>query len=360
MNNLVPPILIVGILRKNNDKLTMTSTLNLMAYMAKQFNMELYFFTPKDFNPKDKTVRATLIAGNTQIEKIIPLPKIIFNDFECFKGEKRKEIKSLLQKESYFVRRGLSMTKQEIYNLLIKDEKFKAFLIESHVVKNFEHFLSLLKQYNNNVILKPSKGMQGAGVSEIIFSEEGYAISNDESGRKLFKTAEEFKTYYDKTFVKVKYILQPYFNSRTKDGNPFDIRIHARRAAEGKFKIFPYPRIGRSPKNILSNISAGGYTMPIEKFLEEEFGDNWKKVRDMLTDLGNSFPEHFQSLLPKKISSMGLDVGIQRHGDSCELKFFEVNLAGPGYDAIKTEAAFANLEYLQYLGERLAKGTLKK
>ena len=344
----------VGVLKQSNN-LGKYTTDNLMAYMARQFNIELYFFTTKDFNPEDKTIHATFLEGTSWIERTIPLPKITYNTFECFSGEPRKEIKSMLMKESYFVRRGIFMTKAEIYNKLIADGKFNEFLIESHTVKSFEHLLELLKQYNNDVVLKPIHGMQGTGINKITFNEKGYVIRNDTFGEKFFKTVDEFRNYYDENLAQSQNILQPYIVSRTKNGYPFDIRLHARRAAEGKFKVFPYPRIGGSSEGILSNISAGGHTMPIVKFLKEEFGNDWKIIQVDLMNLGEVFPDYFQSLLPKMITSMGLDVGIQRRGPSYELKLFEVNVGGPGFGAIPIEAAFANMEYLQYLGKTIGK-----
>ena len=148
--------------------------------------------------------------------------------------------------------------------------------------------------------------------------------------------------------------MQPYIVSRTKYGNPFDIRIHARRGAEGKFKLIPYPRIGGNPEGVLSNISAGGHTMPIEKFLINEFGKDWQIIDDMLTQLGKILPDYVQSVVDTTLASMGIDVGIQRRGNSYELKIFEVNLASPGVSAIRIEAAFADLEYCRYLGRQLA------
>lgn len=359
----IPPLR-VGVLVNasvlgNNRNLSQISSLNLMAYMARQFNIELYFFTSQDFNPENKTVQAKLIDGNKSVEKIIPLPKIVYNDFDFFKGEKRMEIKSLIKKETYFVCKGISMTKKKIYDLLIADGKFKKFLIESHEIKSFEHFLSLLEQYGNDVVLKPIRGMQGTGVNEITFTEKGYIVTNDKIGKVFLKEIDEFKNYYKENFTQGKYILQPYFASRTKDGKSFDIRVHVRRGAEGKFKVFPYPRISGTPEGILSNISAGGHTMPILKFLKHEFGDDCKMLYNQLMDLGNNFPKHFQSLLPKMITSMGLDVGIHRSGSSYDLKLFEVNISGPGTGAIPMEAAFANLEYLQYLGKCLREGKLQ-
>ena len=349
----------VGVIKQTKAALPEVSVLNLMVYMARQFNIELYFFSTKDFNPADKTVHATLIDGNTQMERIIPLPKIIYNPFNWFKGEPGKEIKSLITKECYFVRQQLSMTKQKIFDKLIADGRFKKFLIESNPIKSFDEILRLLEKYNNDVIVKPSRGMQGNGVLRITFNGTEYVITDKECTIFL-KSIDELRNYYNEKLTRTEQMLQPYFNSRTKDGLPFDIRLHAQRAAEGRFRIFPYPRIGKSPKSILSNLSAGGHTVPLQKFLKEEFGEDCRIVLDSLTKLGNNFPEHFQTLLPKKISSMGLDVGIQRNGNSYELKIFEVNVGGPGTSGLEIQAAFAYLKYIQYLGKSLAEGTSAK
>ena len=342
-------------MKRNNDKLETTSALNLMAYMARQFNIELYFFTSKDVHMEDKTVDAVLIDGNKQTPKTIPLPKIVYNHFECLTDEPRREMKSFLQRECFFVNSGVWLEKQKMYNLLLKDGKFKNFLIESHPVKDFEDLLLLLEKYNNDVVVKPDGGMQGNGVTRIIHNDDGYLITHPKM-TVLLKTDEEFLTFYNEYFTQRKQILQPYIISRTKYGTPFDIRIHARRGAGGKFQLFPYPRIGRDPESILSNISAGGHTMPIWKFLRQEYGDDCKMIHSLLIDFGSKFSNYIQSLFDKRISSMGIDVSIQRRDNSYELKIFEVQSDLPGYSAIETVAAFVNLEYIQYLCKKLAEG----
>lgn len=352
-----PPPLIVGVLRRTKNKLPLASTINLMAYMARQFNIELYFFTTKDFNPKDKTIQATLIDGSTQIEKIIPLPKLVYDPNGLWY---EKEIKELLVKESYFFQYGWGgVSKEKIYSILSSDDRFKEFLIETHVVNDFKTFLTLFGQYHDDVVLKPEKGSMGENVVRIFAEKEKYIVLRLEK-KILLNSVIELQNYYEENFIRRTQILQPYIISRTKYGNPFDIRVHTRRGAEGKFKIFPYPRCGRNPESILSNIATGGYTIPIVKFLKQEYGDDWKMIRDKLMYLGKNIPDLIQSFSEKNIFAMGIDVGIQRRDDSYELKIFEVNTLNPGISSIPIEAAFANLEYIQYLGKCLAEGTLKK
>ena len=349
--------LIVGVLRKKTTKLPKYSELYLMTCMAKSFNIELYFFTAQDIHIQDKTVDAVLIEGNLCTPKTIPLPTIIYNDEDSYTDESAKEVKPLIKKECYLVRNGVVSTKKKIYDILNADGRFRSFLIETHPCKSFEEFLSLFEDYNHDVILKPEDGMQGKGIVRITFNEKQYVI-NDNTERFILNNVTELKDYYSEHFAQLKYILQPYIVSRTKDGNPFDVRLHACRGAQGKFCLIIYPRIGRNSKGILSNISAGGYTTSIYRFLKQEYGDEYETVYRKLATLGYTFPDYFQSFFQTKIQAMALDVGIQRVGDSYELKIFEVQSIGHGTSFLEQYVSVMNMEYLQYLGERLVTGTL--
>ena len=348
----------VGVLRAHKKALPMKSALNLMAYMAKNFNIELYFFTPRDINFENKTVKAIFTEGSKRTTKVIPLPKIIDNDPELFNGVPGINLKNKLKNYCYCIRPKQNLSKQKVYDILFADGRFKELLIETHEIKNFEHFLSLLEQYNNDVVMKPIGGTEGRNIFRIARDDKKYIITPGKEATFSLTDA-EIKKFYDENFTQRKQVLQPYIVSRTKDGNPFDIRIHARRGKGGKFELFPYPRLGNI-NGILSNISAGGYSIPIKNFLKNEFGNDWKTLYDQLINLGNTLPNYFQSFFKQKILAIGIDVGIQRCGDSYELKIFEVNHNNPGTRVIQIEAAFSLLEYLQYLGKCLAKGTLEK
>ena len=342
----------VGILSSNKNEFPQTSPTNLMAYMARNFNIELYLFTPKDIDFEKKTVKALLVEGKKRTPKTIPLPKIVDSVPEIFLKERGRELQRRLEKICHCVRPKQNLSKGRIYDILSADARFKKLLIETHDLKDFNHFLSLLEQYQNDVVVKLSSGTEGRDVFRITFENDKYTIcpGNEEPFSLAVK---DFINFYNEHFSSSRQVLQPYITSRTKYGNPFDIRIHARRGADGNFKLFPYPRLG-SPGGILSNISAGGYSIPIKTFLMNEFGNDWQMLYDKIIKIGNTLPDYLQSFFKKTVLAMGIDVGIQRRGDSYELKIFEVNHNNPGTKAIKVEAVFSLLEYLQYLGRQLA------
>ena len=344
------PFLRVGILRKGNpSNWAPDSPQFTMFYTAKNFNIELLLFTPKDIDFKNKTVKATTLDGFKKIQKVVPLPRIIDNPASIFGGEFGTELRQL-SKEYFFTRNPINSTKQKIYDVLLADGLFKDFLIDTITIENFEHFLTLLGQYNNDVILKPSGGNEGKGVARISFDGKIYHITvkND---KIIITTDKDLQKFYDEHFSQVKYVLQPYIVSRTRHGNPFDIRIHTRRGAEGKFRVSPYPRIGNE-NGVVSNVASGGYTMNLDVFLQIEFGNDWEQLYKRIMDLGNTFPEYYQSFFKTTLFDVGIDVGIQRRDKNYELKIFEVNTYCGG-SFVRVTDAVTRFEYFHYVAQKL-------
>jgi len=349
-------LLRVGVLRKNKPRvLAPDSPLYTMFYVAKHFDVELFMFTPKDIDFANKTANAITLEGTKKIQKIIPLPKIIDNPASIFGGDYSKELKELA-KDYYFTRSPMNSSKQNIYNMLLAEGRFKDFLIDTHTLKDFEHFRTLFAQYSNDVILKPAGSNEGKGVARISLDGGQYVI-NLKTDKINLKTVDELKTFYDEHFSSVKYVLQPYIVSRTHLGNPFDIRIHTRRGAEGKFKVLPYPRIGNE-NGVVSNVGSGGYTMNLDSFLKTEFGNDSEAIYNAIMNLGNNFPEYYQSFFKTQLFDVGIDVGIQKRGNSYELKIFEVNTYCGG-SFVRVEDAITRFEYFHYINQKLRDGSLK-
>ena len=340
----------VGVLRKAIGRLWNPDSPSFtMFYTAKNFNIELLAFTPKDIDFANKTVNATILEGTQRIRKTVPLPKIIDNPASLFNGEYGKMLKTL-EKDYFFTRHAEHTSKQNIYNMLLKDGRYKDLLIDTHTVEGFAHFMTLLRKYGNDVILKPAGGNEGKGVARITSDGAQYVI-NLKTDKITLKTVDDLKKFYDENFSATRHVLQPYITSRTRFGNPFDIRIHTRRGAGGKFKVSPYPRIGNE-NGVVSNVGSGGYTMRFDLFLKAEFGDDWKTLYDRIMELGNNFPEYYQTFFKSELFDVGIDLGIQKRGDSYELKIFEVNTYLGG-SFVRVEDAVTRLEYYYYVAEKL-------
>ena len=349
----------VGIFRREfPDQLT---TLKAMSYMAKHFNVELFFFAIKDINFEDNTVNAVRIDGDNRTREIIPIPKIIDNHPHVFWNENGDKVQRLIR-DHYFIRRanrlhsGKLVTKQTMHDILLKDGRFKDYLIETHPVSSFKEFFALLTKYNQDVVMKPLNGSEGEGVTRILFKNDKY-VAHLKKKKFVLQTEDDLAKFYDEHFTDRRQILQPYIISRTRQGAPFDIRLHLRRGAEGKFNLFPYPRIG-SQRGIVSNISAGGHTMPIKTFLQIEFGNRWRKIHHELTEFAMDFIEFYQSLFRNILYNVGIDVAILRRGKDYEFKIFEINMSYLGSTAIPIQAAITSFEYYCYIDRQLKEGKL--
>ena len=345
------PPLRVGVLRQNKNIWMPQHTICAMFYTAKQFNIELFLFSANDIDFENKTINATFLEENNKVERVIPFPRIIDNSI--FYGEDGRKL-ALLEKDCYLIRHSLNTTKQKVYEMLLADGRFKDFLIETHVVENFGQFLTLFEQYNKDVILKPLRGARGIGVARITFDDNKYVVNlkND----KIPLTAEEFAKFYTDNFTQRRHILQEYIVSRTRQGNPFDVRVHTRRGAGGKFKLTLFPRIGNAA-GVVSNIASGGYSMNISTFLKVEFGNDWRMIYDALIKFGSVFPDYYQNFFTVPIFDIGVDVGIQKRGNVYYFKIFEVNtyIDGPFFEI---EDAITHFEYYRYIDQRIREGLI--
>lgn len=351
----VNPPLCVGIMKKvKNHFWEMSNARFPMFLMAKHFNIELLFFLPQDIDFENKTVKALVMENGNVVQKIAPIPKIVDNDIMLSRGE-TAPIMNRLREYCYFIRPIGGMGKQKFYNELSKDGRFNEFLIKTYTVESFENLLFLLEQYGD-AVLKPGNGVGGGGVVRIKISDGNYVLTF-KTETTILKNSEELQTFYKENLTQKPYLLQPYVTSRTRQGNPFDIRIHARRGAGGKFKTFLYPRIGNAD-GVISNVVAGGFTMKLENFLPAEFGDDWKKVHSQLMDLADRFPEYYQSFYNDTIFDIGIDVGIQKRGDVYELKLFEAYIQ-PGFTLIRNEVAVTNFDYYRYIDQKLREGSIR-
>ncbi|MBQ3443839.1 MAG: hypothetical protein IJG33_11400 [Selenomonadaceae bacterium] len=347
------PLLQVGIMKKGTCKFWELSNPRYPLFcMAKHFNIELLLFEPEDIDFKDKTVKAIALENNSKVEKVAPLPRIIDNDIAYFHGE-TAAIMEQLGKQSYLIRPASIIKSQPFSAMISKDEHFKDLLIDTQAVRDFNQLLSLLDKYQDDVILKPTTGGGNKSLVRIHFDNGRYvATVNGET--ITLKSINSLLQFYEEISSQKNYIVQPYCMSRTRQGNPFTIRLHTRRGAEGQAKVFAYPQIGRQ-KDLVPAVS---YTMDFEDFLKAEFGKDWKTLRDKLMNLGQDFPESYQSFLKGTLFEMGLDVCIQRNGDAYDLKIFEAYIQ-PDFANISNEIAVTSFEYYQYLNEKFQDGSLK-
>ena len=148
--------------------------------------------------------------------------------------------------------------------------------------------------------------------------------------------------------------MQPFIKSATRNGEPFDVRLQARRIDGERFFVNPYVRVG-SPKGIISNYAGGGYTMALDMFLRSNYNqDEQVEIKSKIMQLGEEFPSHYANLLGDgRIFDLGLDLAVAKEGESFKLWLFEVNTLIGGHNYGLGDAK-AHCMYLRYLVDNYA------
>ena len=326
--------------------------LRTMFAVAQLYDLDFFQFSPKDVDVEKKVINGLFWDAETEsyVRRETPYPDIVDDQFSF--RRKDPELYDELKEHCYMTFMPLGR-KTQIFNRIAKTD-FAKYLIETHHFKDIEDIDSMLGE-GKAVIIKPNNGGRGNDIFKLHKNEDNtYSLKTGEVTTNL--TLDELKSEYYSKFEE-RFIVQPFVDSLTDNGNPFDIRMHLRRAKDGKWSFaLVYPRIGSS-KGIISNVAKGGtISYDVKSFLKQEIGDDWTRISKELYHLAKKFPAAIQSFYRKRIDSLALDVAIHRSNGN-EMKFFEVNTY-PGVTHSPFESSEASIQFYRYLLNRKEEGKL--
>lgn len=325
----------VGMLRTNKNPLILARS---VAYVCQHYQIDFFYFSPEDVDIKNKKINAQFFEKGKWIRKTVDYPCVVDN--EPMKSV-NKELYSSLKEKAKLTTNPIG-GKSKVFRLLENSHLFEDVLIPYVLVEKPDDVLLFLNKYNK-ILLKPVFSNKGRNIIVIEQLGDVYRLMNDSIATDY--SYEELISIMKSNYLKPTYICQPFIESKTKDGSPFDIRLHVRKNENGKWqKVKIYPRIGLG-KNITSNISQGGGISPIVPFLQSNFGEEWRKIKDKLEHLCKSFPNRFESLYNYNLDALGIDLGVDSKGN---IGLFEVNTY-PGQQFFYAEDAEVRVAYYRYL-----------
>ncbi|MCJ0965373.1 YheC/YheD family protein [Mammaliicoccus sciuri] len=330
----------IGMLRNPKKPGLMSRT---VAYVCNHYGLEFFYFNPIDVDVNSKLIKARFLKDGEWIKKTINYPDIIDND--PMLSKKYPDLIKSLKKNSILTTHLIG-SKKESFNLMHKSKQFEDILIPYKLVGSFDDIEESLTKYHK-VLMKPSVSNKGQDIYVLEKNNENYQVYTDFSKKNHNKI--ELELFYNNHLCEKLYICQPFIESQTNFGSPFDIRIHIRKNSEGNWKVVKmYPRIGFG-KNITSTMTQGGGTIDLNSFLEHQFDKDSKIIKDKLLHLSNNLPVKFQNLYSKPLDALGIDLGITPNGD---IWLFEINIY-PAQKYFQTEDAEARVEYYKFLGKNM-------
>ncbi|MDT2521736.1 YheC/YheD family protein [Enterococcus raffinosus] len=311
----------------------------LTSYVCDHYGMDFIFFSPEDINFEEKTINALVYINGDWKEQQTGFPLVIDNEIL-----RDQNFMMTLDRECYLTNHILG-SKQIVFEKLKNAGGFEDVLIPYEMIASVEDIYKFI-DLHGCTLLKPIVSNQGRNIYTVDKVEGKLKVDTD--GTSEYYSEEDFLTFYDKTFKRRNYIAQPFIDSKTKQGDPFDIRLHVRKDIHGNWKnVAVYPRIGIG-KGITSNISQGGGVSPLNAFLQAKFGDEWSNVKKTIMDTSRWFPHKFEDLYDYDFDAFGIDFGIDSNG---KMWLFEVNTF-PGSRYFFAEDAELRAQYYKYCAEK--------
>ena len=311
-----------------------------LSMFANMHDVDFFYFNPERIDRERKIIKGLFFDKKTGnfVEKETTYPDII-DDQPTFRIKYPELFKDLLPK-SFFLFTSLN-GKNFIYKTLAQNG-YSKYLIETYNYKDIE--LDDVLRKHGKLVIKPNRSGGGQNIYKLSSDNDFYYLHFEHNVEKM--TPSEFKEKYDSKFRNI-YIVQNYIDSTTKQGNPFDVRVNARRGKNGAWSLRKmFVRIGSS-SGVVSNIATGGSIgYYVNKFLLAEFGNDWRNIYDELLTIGKVMPDVMQRGYKDKLDDLGFDVAINRSNN--ELKFFEVNTFTDPI-TYNLEALEARFEYYMYL-----------
>ncbi|HLT55708.1 MAG TPA: YheC/YheD family protein, partial [Bacillota bacterium] len=308
-----------------------------------------FYFSPKDIDFDEMLIRGYFYENKKWIPKIVEYPDVIYDRLRLrgIKGYNivYQELEGIPFTNEFF---GNSISKLEVYDKLADTGAFNDVLIPYQKVDRTRDIFNYIDKFGQ-VILKPEVGSFAQGVHFISKEKNDQyfvAIGDKEEYYNEFSLS----NYLRELIKKGTFIVQKYIETRSIDGQPFDIRVHMMKDGNGEWSFVKiYPRIGVYYATIVIT-RKGGYVGNINGFLERNYGkENVYKLRKQIETLSTELVTHFESIYDKNINEIALDLAIDK---KLNPKLIEINVNKPGIVYYEFDVAKHAIEYAKYLAER--------
>ena len=213
--------------------------------------------------------------------------------------------------------------KLDVYDNLTGSKTFAGYLIPTQKAVSAAHLLALAGQYTRTVF-KPVAGCQGTDVCFITKTAGAYTLQTGADQTAL--DAAGLAEFAAARLTQRGYIVQPYINCRTRDGRPYDLRLHVMKGAGGRWAApFIYPRIS-ADGGAACNLSRGGHTTGLADFLKSQFGGDGYDVQKYLETFALQLARHMDDIQRRKygetLDELGIDAGFD---EQRRLYLYEIN-----------------------------------
>ncbi|WP_100010145.1 YheC/YheD family protein [Lentibacillus sediminis] len=268
----------------------------------------LCFFTSTDVDFDKKEVIADVFENGNWQRLPLPFPDVINNVGAGRQSHAERKLRRIIPFTSFHVGNKYSLPKR-----MAKFRKYAELLVPFRVCQKESEIYAFLK-HNNHVVFKYLMGNRGENIYFVEKKANKYVIK--EHKKERIYSAEAFHKWLLSVVLKKQgsFIVQKYVHTRTKNDEPYHIRAHVQKNAEGKWVLTHiYPRVGNKKSN-LSNVATDGKVEDLHTFLIQEYGEAGKKHEEIILRLSLELAHHLDKLHNLSLDELGIDLAIDENG----------------------------------------------
>lgn len=295
-----------------------------LCLIGQKQGLQIYAFCPSSVVAEKATVQGYSYDNGIWNRRPFPPPDILYDRY--FSHDRKDQLQkqhslSLLKDKHSFIYLARGLTgKWSVYQLLRNYNDIAPYLPETKKYAQSQELSEWLAAHEGQVFMKPQNGTHGKRTLHIRMMHDrdelriiGRDASNHVFRRKFISRQQGFE-WIHKFARNHPYLLQPYLDLNSTQGEPFDIRVLMQKNDKGLWEITGRAaRVGQK-KTLTSNLHGGGTACRALPFLIREFGE--QSGRSMISTmdlLSTRIPVYLESHVGR-LAELGIDFGVDRQG----------------------------------------------
>ena len=274
----------------------------------------IYAFSPTSMDWKKEIVYGIYynIARSKWVHGVFPFPDVIY-------ARNFRHTPEIVEKLSLITGGKLfnshRYTKLELFDHVKLDNDLAKNLPPTEASQSYDQLKKFIDTHNN-VILKPIGLSRGRGICVIEKTDSFYKVfdyRSRNSSKILLKGNDALLDFFNNNtgFFK-RYLIQKCLRLAKIDNRRFDIRVVMQKKDRGCWSCTGIECRVSSPNKHLTNISRGGYPLPLDEALTLAFNADFNMVQKITEEIHNycfHFCKHMDKL-GKHFSEFGMDIAI--------------------------------------------------
>jgi glutathione synthase/RimK-type ligase-like ATP-grasp enzyme len=295
--------------------------------LAKEYAIDLLFYTPKDLLESTDTVEGYVYRHRNEqwSRQRIPLPRVNLIRTMLQNSAVHDKIRELELQNVVFINKTKGRNKDKINQYLNTMEVTSSYIPDS-INFSFRNMLIYLKRYGK-VIIKPVNGSFGERIVKVEKREAFYYvhyIHRRRQHKRVFLSTRRLFLFFRRLYKRPSiYMLQQWIDFKQYEGSSLDIRTSVQKNENGQWALTGIVARVAKKDGIVTNVAQGGKVV--------RFADIYRVLdeiaKEQLYELSLLLGKQLEMYNPQT-ADLGLDIGIDEKG---KLWFIEANYCDERY-----------------------------